>query len=164
MPSKLCLVGDAGQVTDISGTTVTISTLPSAFIPGYVVDFVKNKSISTTLDMDAAITNVSGTQLTFVAVPPRLVVGDWVTPAGFTPILPIPDQLNRYFEGLTGAAVLYAISDYEGSRALMEEVRKDEKDVQSLIEPRIDGEIEKIVNYGGLLRGRGNRRFGTFGW
>ena len=162
--SKLCLESQAGRVTNIAGTTVTLDNLPENFQAGFFTDFVKGRSLSTTLSVDNPITNVAGTQLTFAELPSRLTVGDWVTPAEFTPVLPFPDQLYRYFEGMLGCAILYAVGDFEGKDKLYEEVKEDRKDAQSMIEPRIDGEQDKIVNYGGLLRQKTWRRFGTFRW
>lgn len=161
--SKLCTEGQAGRITNILGNTVTIDNVPSNFTTGSLIDFVKGRSLSTTLGVDYPISNIAGTQLTFNAVPERLSVGDWVAPAEYTPILPFPDQLYRYFEGMLGCACLYAVGDFDGHDKLMEAVKRDETASESLIEPRIDGTQEKIVSMTGLLRQKSWRRFGSYG-
>lgn len=168
--SSLCPVADAGRVTDIAigvtNTVVTVDNAPAEFVSGAIIDFVKNRSLTTILYEDATITNVAGTQLTFVnaEVPSRLIVGDWVSMAQTIPVLPLPDEAYDYFEGLVGVDCLAAIGDNEGSKELQKEVDDAEKDIKSLLEPRIDGQPEKIVNYHGLLRQMGNRRrFGGYG-
>jgi hypothetical protein len=162
--SKLCLPADAGQVTNIAGDIVTIDNAPTTFMAGTLIDFIKSAGLPVILEQDVEITNVAGTQITFATdeVPSRLVVGDWIAPAGFTPIIPLMDEAFEYFEGICGAHILDTIGDYEGSARLMEEARSDEKDFMSVLEPRIDGEPEKIVNYHNLLRQRSWRPFGMF--
>lgn len=163
--SKLCQVSEAAQVTNISGNIVTVSNVPASFVAGTTyIDFIKSRSLSIILEQDRLITNIAGTQLTFNTdeVPTRLIPGDWIAPATFTPVLPMPDETYDYFEGLCGVDCLKAIGDYEGAQMLMQDVKDDEKDVMSLLEPRVDGEPEKIVNYHSLLRERTWRPFGYF--
>lgn len=160
-PSRLCLVSAAAQVSNISGDIVTVSSAPATFVAGFDVDFVKTRSLSTALALDASISDVSGTQITFDAdvVPSRLVQGDWLAPAFQTPVVPVPDSCLSYLEAMTGVQVLKSIGDYEGSKNLYLEAQDAEKDVVTLLEPRIDGEGDKIVNYSGLLRQKTYRRF-----
>lgn len=162
--SRLCAVADAGQILSIDGAIVTVDNAPSTFVAGFAIDFIKSASMPVILEQDVAITNVAGTQLTFESddIPSRLVVGDWVSPAGFTPIIPLMDETFQYFEGLCGVQILNSIGDYEGSARLMEEVKSDQKELESLLEPRIDGEPEKIVNYHSLLRQKNWRPFAMF--
>lgn len=162
---RLCPTSQGAQVTAINGNVVTVALVPDSFVAGAtVVDFIKSRSLSTTLGQDAVITNIAGTQLTFDpdVVPARLIVGDWIAPAGFSPILPLPDEMFDYFEGLTGIQVLKAIGDNEGAQNLQKDVDDDERDIKSLLEPRINGEPEKIVNYHNLLREKSWRPFGYF--
>ncbi len=162
--SRLCQVADAGKILNISGNIVSVDNAPSTFVAGFVIDFIKSASMPVILEQDVTITNVAGTQLTFATddIPSRLVVGDWISPAGFTPIIPLMDESFQYFEGLCGIQILNSIGDYEGAARLMEEVKSDQKEIESLLEPRIDGEPEKIVNYHSLLRQKSWRPFGMF--
>lgn len=164
--SKLCTVGAAGQVTGIVGSVVTVDNAPATFVSGAEIDFIKNQSLGTILEQDVSITNVAGTQLTFASgdVPGRLAVGDWVSIKKTTPIIPIPDECYDYFEALVGVDCLKAIGDNEGASELQKDVEDLEKDVKSLLEPRIDGEPEKIVNYHSLLRQKSWRAFGGGYW
>ncbi len=162
--SNLCQVSNAGLITGISGNILNVDNAPANFQAGFPIDFVKSASMPVILGQDVQITNVSGTQLTFLTddIPSRLVIGDWIAPAGFTPIIPLMDEAFQYFEGLCGAQILDSIGDYEGAARLMEEVKSDMKELESLLEPRIDGEPEKIVNFHGLLRQKNWRPFGMF--
>lgn len=164
-PSKLCLVSNAGQITNISSNVITVDNAPTTFQPGTTIDFIKAKSLTTILKQDAVITNVAATQLTFslADVPSRLVVGDWVALSEQTPILPFPDECYKFFEGLVGVVILGdALSDYEGAAKLQQTVDNDRKDIESLLEPRMENEAEKIVNYHSLLRQKAWRPFGYF--
>ncbi len=160
--SALCSTSNAGQVTAITATDVTVSVSPTSFVAGVVVDFIKTRSLSTILSQDVTVTNVASNVLTFATgdIPSRLVVGDWISLAQTTPIIPIPDESYDYFEGLVGISILKAIGDNEGATELKKEVDELEKDVKSLLEPRIDGEPEKIINFHSLLRQKSFRRFG----
>jgi len=160
--SSLCLTTDAAQVTAKTATTVTVSSAPTGILAGSTVDFIKEKSLSTILSQDIVISSIASTTYTFSAgvIPSRLVVGDWVSVNGTTPILPIPDECYDYFEALTGVSILKAIGDEEGARSLKAEVTGLEKEVITLLQPRIDGEPEKIISYHGLLRSKSFRYFG----
>ncbi len=160
-PSKLCLTTAAGEITAISvgvsTTVVTVSVLPTTMISGVEIDFVQGKQGNRLLAMDKAITNASGTQLTFDAddVPDTLVVGDWVSIAQTSPVLMMPDECQPVFESKICDRILYAIGDYDGSAALKAAAIPQEAALRQLLEPRIQGESTKIVNRHGLLRGRG---------
>jgi hypothetical protein len=158
-PGRLVQTSAAAQVTAISvgviNTVVTVSTLPSTIVAGAVVDFVQGVQGNSTLGMDVAVTNVSGTQITFDAddAPTGLVVGDWITIAGQSPVVQLPDDCYPLFETLVCHRILYALGDYDGANALLAAAGGQEKDLKILLEPRIIGEQKKIINRNGLLRG-----------
>lgn len=164
-PSKLCLVSNAGKITNIATNVVTVDNAPTSFVSGVTIDFVKARSLTAILAQDITITNVSGTQLTFATadMPSRLAVGDWIALAQTTPLLPFPDECYKFFEGSVGVTILGdALGDYEGAQRLQGSVDADKKDIESLLEPRIENEPEKIISYSSLLRQKAWRPFGSF--
>lgn len=162
-PSCLVTPTAAARVTGINDPVVTVASLPSTMTAGVDVDFVQGRSGNRLLAMDEAITNVAGTQLTFAAdtVPSTLRIGDYIALAGETPVLQIPDEAYPLFETLVGQRILYAISDFEGSKTLENDVKEETTELKKLLEPRTDQEPIKTVNPRGLLRGR--RLAGRYG-
>lgn len=160
-PGKLVSTDSAGVVTGISGDDVTVASLPNTFTTGRRMDFIQGVSGNRYLSIDQQITNIAGSTISFGAglVPTTLVIGDYVTLAGESPVLQIPDEAVPYLQTLTAYDALYTISDYEGQDRLKDKMKQQKESLLSLIQPRITGEPETIINDRGLLRGRLRRNF-----
>jgi hypothetical protein len=68
--------------------------LPTTITTSTPVDFVQNDGPYDILEIDQTITNISGTTLTFAALPDDLAVGDWICLAGQSPVLIAPRELQ----------------------------------------------------------------------
>ena len=157
-PSRLVQTTDAALVTGISDAVVTCSLVPSTMTAGVYVDFVQGRAGCSTLGMDVAISNVSGTQITFASaddVPSDFAVGDYIALAQETPVVQLPDEASPLLITVVAERVLYSIGDFDGSARLKEEAVQLEKDLKLILAPRVQGETTKIINRRGLLRGRG---------
>ncbi len=155
-PNKIVATTSAGLIQGIAGNVVTLSAVPSTFVSGASVDFIQGKQGNRTLAMDQTITNVSGFQVTVTTPPSSLVVGDYLALAEQSPVIQLPDEAFTYLVMLTAKRCLYAIGDYEGSKALDEAIPEKRSLLEKCLAPRNEGEPIKIVNRHGLLRGRRN--------
>ncbi len=107
--------------------------------------------------MDVTVVNINGTTITFASddLPDDLTAGDFIAPAGYSPVVNfVPDQCYSYLESLVCHRVLVAQSDYEGADRLDKRIDREEKQLRSMLEPRIDGEPTVISNPYSLVRGR----------
>lgn len=152
-PNKITKTDAAGKVLGISGNVVTIDITPQAFVAGALVDFIKGLQGNRTIAMDQVITNVSGSQITITTPPDNLEVGDWVSLAEESPVLQIPDECFTYLSLLTAKRCLGAIGDFDGAKAIADDIPEKRTLLEKILAPRAQGENIKIINRNGLLRG-----------
>lgn len=156
-PSSLVTSDDAMLVLSVSDPDVIVSSVPDGYEAGVLVDFIQGKSGCSILEMDAAISNVSGTTITFAAdtVPLTLQAGDWISLAGTAPVVTmLPNEAESLIQTLGAQRILKLLGDSEGAKDLNEDAADEMKYLLQLLEPRIDGEAIVIINRNGLLRGR----------
>lgn len=158
-PGLLCQVTDAALVDSVASNVVSVTgAVPSTMTAGVEVDFIQGRQGCRTLGMDAQITNVAGTQITFASaddIPSTLREGDWISIGQTSPVIQFPDEALPLIVTLAAAQAMHAIGDFEAQAKLEEEAMKKETALLKLIAPRIQGENKKIVNRRGLLRGQG---------
>ncbi len=157
-PSQIVQTTDAARVASVSTNVVTCTSVPSTMTAGVLVDFIQGVSGCGTLAMDEAITNVSGTQITFASaddIPSTLVAGDYISIKQTTPVLQLPDEAQPLLETLTALRLLKALGDFDGASQLQQDAAQQETDLKKILQPRIEGEPTKIVNRQGLVRGKG---------
>lgn len=153
-PNRITRTDAAGRVTAISGNIVTLNLVPDTFVAATPVDFIHGLQGNSTIKMDQIISNVAGNQVTITDVPADLTVGDWVSLAEQSPVLQMPDEAFPFLVFLTAKRCLYAIGDYEGMKAIDEQIPEKRRLLEMILAPRNEGENIKIVNRNGLLRGR----------
>jgi len=157
MPSKLTTTDKAGLILSIGTSDVTVSSVPSTLsINGYA-DFVAGVAGHSCVGIDARVTNIAGSTIHVDSLPSGLKVGDYITKAGFTPVLQLPDECYPYLETETCYRLLQSISDYEGAKFLQADIEVELKNLKMLLEPRIQGEATKIIPRMGLARGARSR-------
>ncbi len=164
-PNKLVEVSDAALVTSVTADDVTVTAIPDTITAGGVIDFVQGKSGNATIAMDKTVTTATSLIISFGTdeVPTSLASGDYIALAGYSPVIQLPDECYPLLESRVGKRCLQAIGDYDGSKALDDDIREEEKNLKLLLEPRIQGEPTVILNRQGLLRGRNYfRRRGLF--
>lgn len=155
-PNNIVTTSQAGRVTGISGNIVDLNIVPQTFLPSVTVDFIEGQQGNSTITMDQVITNVSGSQVTITDVPPALKVGDWVALSEQTPVIQLPDEAFPLLVYLTAKRCLYAVGDYDGMKAIDEQIPEKKRLLEMILAPRNQGEPQKIVTRNGLLRGRRN--------
>jgi len=93
-----------------------------------------------------------------------LAVGNYVAIADTSPVVQLPEEVTVFLETLTAIRVCHAIGDFEGKQILEAEATVEETAMKLMLQPRIEGETQKIINRDGLLRrSRFNFRRGFFG-
>lgn len=157
-PSRFILTSDAARVASVAGAVVTCDSVPTGLIAGVDIDFIEGQAGCSLLEMDVEITNVSGNQITFASadvVPTNLAAGDYISVAGTTPVVQLPDEAVPLVECWTAERVCYAIGDFDGANLLAQRSGEISSNLKMILEPRIEGAQTKIVNRRGLLRGQG---------
>lgn len=144
-PSKLVESTAAAQVTVISGTDVTVSSVPSTFTTTTSVDFVRATGGFECLAIDATISAVNSTVLTLSAVPSDLAVGDWIALSGQSPIPQLPAELHPLLAERVAKKVLKSIGDSNGAKLSEETIIEMTKAASLLTSPRVHGEPKRIV-------------------
>lgn len=159
MPSKITTTDKAAVVTSVSLGDVSVASVPSTLVTGRSADFVAGYAGHYLKAMDKTITNISGNVISFATadVPSSLVAGDYISLAGYSPVMQLPDECYPYLETETCYRILQAISDYEGAKFLMEDIKVELTNLKMLLEPRIRGEATKIIPRLGLARGSRSR-------
>ncbi len=157
-PNRLVEDDLAGVITDIDTNTgvVTVSNFPDAFETATVYDFVGHVSPNRILDYDITVSSVNGTLkiLTFDPsdLPADLRVGDFVSVAGETIVPQLPEELHPILAQRVAIAALEAMSDTEAASTAQRKLDKMEESSNTLIDNRVEGAPEKIVNRHSPLR------------
>lgn len=160
-PNDLIEFSNAATITGISGDfdsdptiSVTVGAVPSAFTVSSSYDFIAGKQGNFTRAFDKTPSSLAGLTLTFATadVPSTLAVGDYVSLAGQSPVLQLPDDAFAWTVTKTARRCLSSISDFEGDGRLQEDDSAEEKNLKQVLEPRIRGETTKIINRFSLVR------------
>jgi len=151
-PNKLVESSSAGKITNVSGTTLTLSSMPSSFAANATADIIQGKQGNRLYNMDVTITNVSGLQVTLSSVNSSVSAGDYVALSCESPVIQLPDEIYPYLVFLTSKRCLEAIGDFEAAGALDKEILIRKKNCEQLLAPRIEGESIKIFNRNGIIR------------
>lgn len=156
-PSALCAVSQAAQVTSIVGSTVNCTMVPATVSGAALIDFVQGKSGNAILDYDVAFSSTTATSVVFASaddIPSSLVEGDFISAAQTSPVVNyLPNESQPLLESYSAQRVCQRIGDFDGAKAIAEDISAEEKSLKLLLEPRIDGEPIIIINRYGLVRG-----------
>jgi hypothetical protein len=157
-PNKLVEDDLAGVITDIDRTTgvITISEFPDAFETAVLYDFIGHASPNRILDYDITPVSVNGTLkiLTFniAEIPEDLQIGDYINVSGETTVAQLPEELHPILAQRVAIAALEAMSDTEAAATAQRKLDKMEESSNTLIDNRVEGAPEKILNRHSPLR------------
>lgn len=151
-PSKFVATSACAYISSIDtvNNQVVVSSLPSTMTSSVVVDFVQGSTPYDILSMDASISSVSGTTVTFSSLPTDLAVGDYFCLAGESCLPMIPEELVPL---LTQAALCTCLSSKKDKSAEFEiqKLEQMKQTLLSILEPRVKSDDTKIRNSNGLL-------------
>ncbi len=153
-PSRFVLTTACAKIQSIDTLTnqVVVTSLPSTMSNGILVDFVQADSPYDLLQMDSAITNASGTTLTFTSLPEDLAVNDYISLAGETCVPMVPEELVPY---LVQAALCVCLSSKKDKSVELElqKLEQMKETITNLLSPRVKSADIKIQAVNGLLGG-----------
>ena len=163
-PNCLVKLDKVGVITAINTSTgeVTLSSIPSEFSISKQYDMVKIKSPHVTIDYDLTPTglNTVTKTITFSSIPTTLEVGDHICLAKETAIPQIPSDLHVLLAHRTAARCLEAMGDLENLQAANSKLGELEKQMDTMLENRVESAPKKIVNrHSSLRNGLYSRRF-----
>jgi hypothetical protein len=152
-PSQLCATSDAAVITVIAGNVVTVNNIPSTWTTAMQFDIVKGIPSFTSKGDDLTVTllDVGTSQITFSALPSAVIVGDWIAGAGTSPIPQIPYQLFPYLAQCVATKCLEGMADLEPHAVAARKQEQMKEDILKLLQPRDMGNVQTIVNRGGLF-------------
>jgi hypothetical protein len=150
-PGKLVATSATAVVTSISGTNVTVSSVPSTFTTAVQVDMIEANPGFDWLATDTAIAGVSGTTLTFASVPTDLAIGDYIALAGESPVIQLPLEMHALLEQHVAIQCMRAQDKKSAAKDMQEDFDVMEQRVLTLLTPRVVGEPKKIVTSASLL-------------
>lgn len=148
---------------------ITLQTsVPSAFTTLETYDIIQTKSPHKTLRYDLSPVYISGTVIRFkkedmhrsiddlnntpVYVLPK--AGDMIAISGETIIPQIPDELHSMLAQRVACRCLEALGDREGLSAANAKLAEMEERTATLINDRVEGSPQKVVNHNSPLRQR----------
>jgi len=166
-PSRMVPVDYVAVVSGIASNVITCTNVSTQFpASGAVtVDIIDNYQGNSTTAYDLVATrSVNTLTFTLADLPDSLAVGNYIAIADTSPVVQLPEEVTVFLETLTAIRVCHAIGDFEGKQILEAEAMIEEAAMKLMLQPRITGETQKIINRDGLLRrGRSSLRRGLFG-
>jgi hypothetical protein len=153
-PSHLEQTINCAQITAINtvANTVTVSSIPSSWTTGTVVDFIPQTLPCTPYGLNSAILSVSNNVVSFSSLPSNpsnnaaLTVGDWLALAEYTPIPEIPNEFFPVLAQSTVCRCLEAIGDTMGLQAANQTLQAKAQNAIKLITPRDAQGSKKITS------------------
>jgi len=153
-PSILCATTEAAQITAIAGNVATVNNIPSDWLVTDKFDIIKGSIAFVSRGDDLTVTNlnVGTSQITFTnPIPSTVVVGDWISEANTSPIAQIPFQMFPYLAQSVAVLVLAALGDSQALTDAKNLKAQMKEDVLKLLQPRDMGNVQTVVNKGGLF-------------
>lgn len=131
---------------DTVGLTVTVSSIPLAWVTGNVFDLISANGSQRYFFQGTDLTSslISGNIITLPSIPQDLQVGDYVSIAGTSPLVQMPAEFRPAFAMLTAAIIIGSQNQPNGD-SLLQKGLDSLKVAQDLIKPRSIGEEETII-------------------
>lgn len=136
-------------------------TIPSHISTNIKVDFIQTSGGHQSKALSILTLGVAGTEIIFEdeLVPRSLQVGDYICEENECIIPQIPSDLHVDLVERACSRILAAIGDTTGLETVMAKIQQNEAKQGILIDNRVDGSPQKIIQRGGFLRwNRSTRR------
>lgn len=163
-PSDIVKMTRVARITAVGVDTVTVAAVPSNITIGSLSDITRQTPAYKVTYYDRTITNIAGNVITLdgfsIASPITDVsVGDYISLAGETGLVQLPDEAQQVLIQAVAVRVLEALnldSQLQIAKAIYD---KKIRLMRDLMTPRVDGAVKKVINRQGLLRRGSTRRF-----
>lgn len=152
-PNQLCNTTEAGQITAIAGNIVTVNNIPTDWIVTTTFDWINGNIAFQSKGDDLTITNINllTSQITFSSVPADASLGDWIAASGLSPIPQIPYQVFPYLAQITANLCMAGMADSQPYADGKKKEAQMKEDLLKLLQPRDMGNVQTVVNRGGLF-------------
>lgn len=157
-PGLFVLEAAAAQITAVSGTTLTFaaSTIPSSWTTSNTFDLIQGSPHYDHLGIDLSASTITSTTIVLSATPSsRLAVGDWVSLAGQSAIVQLPEAFSYLLSQRVANTCMRSMGDRAGHEQGLKIAQEMEEALLDAIQPRIQKEAQRIVNRTGILRRNG---------
>lgn len=152
-PNQLCAVSDAAHITNIAGNVITVDNIPSDWTTALTFDWINGNIAFQSKGDDLTITNINtgAMTITLTAAPTNGSVGDWFCLAGTSPIPQIPYQMFPFLAQLVANLCMAGLADLEPYKDGKQKETMMKEDLLKLLQPRDMGNVQTVVNRGGLF-------------
>ena len=157
-PSSFVEEKRAGTITTIDRVSgiITLQTFPDNFNSSPDMDFIKYQSPNIILGFDVTPLSIDSTtrSVTFTPsdIPEDLKVGDYINNIQETIVPQLPVELHAVMTQRVAVAALESLGDQEGLASAERRLMKMEQSTNTLIDNRVEGAPQKIVNRHGALK------------
>lgn len=144
-PGELIATTDAAVISaiDTNTNTVSVGTIPSAWVTGDIFDFVKKDGAHEYVDIEYTSATVSGTDIIFSSLPSTLRVGDYICLAGYSPLVQLPPDYQPILAQAVAVQILENMNQ-AGAEKQAKRLAQMLDTAQKMINDRIEGEPETI--------------------
>jgi len=158
MPNVLVGATQAAKITSITDNVLVVNSVPNSWDVGTKVDFIKGTgpifSAKGVEKIDGwEITVLSGSVVTFAEVPSNLVVGDWLSEVGTSPIPMIPYSAFPLLVAAT-AEMLIGPGLSHPKAAMVAKVKETRAQALSILMKRNDAQPQQLRHRDGIGRNR----------
>lgn len=141
------------QVTSVTSPTVFEVAEASPQFTDLQIDVTQNTPGYEVKARKLLVTGIVGSEITIATAPSiPIAVGDWVTPTGYTPMIPLPLEMHP----LLAQRVVVKFLEAQGDEGQLNQARAslDEmvRQIPLLIQPRAEGKPKKLAPRLGLWR------------
>ena len=154
-PSSLALKANVAKVKAFNPAlqTVQLDQIPAGYVPSNLSwDVIRAGPNYEMLTWDEPGV-LAGDTITFSGtLPMELAIGDWVTLPGVTPVPQLPVEMHPLLAQRLAVKFLEAQGESEQLQAAAAVAARMEKDVETLLSPRMAGEPRKIIPRDGVWR------------
>lgn len=154
-PGGLTLSTNCGQVTAITGPTLTLSNVDPAWTTATTFDIINQLPPFQTRGDDLTINTIVGQNVTFDSVPSSVKKGDWVCPAMLSCIPQIPYEFFPLLTELTVASLGEGLDMSQLIATAKAKIEAYTDNAGALARPRVTGSPKVIINRDGMGRGFG---------
>lgn len=154
-PNQLCATADAAHITAINTGTgvITVDNIPSDWTTATTFDLINGAIAFQSKGDDLAITAIDTNLLTLTvtSLPSDAAIGDWFCLAGTSPIPQIPYQMFPYLAQCVANLCMAGLADMEPYQDGKKKEVQMKEDLLKLMQPRDMGNVQTVVNRGGLF-------------
>lgn len=167
-PSKLVLSNRTMLINSFTNDSVTsLVNIPNNLLVGSTIDITSATPGYSLLVQDGSISALnSSTTLSITGYSPTsplsatgLEVGDVLSLAGESSIVQLPDNVQLVLIYATAHRIVQGLGFPDQIQMIKEKLDRSIQTANELLQPRTEGELPKVIQANGLLRGRLTRRF-----